>query len=79
MRSELEQKVLEIVRSQKELPEGADANATLRDVGIDSLDALNILFALEEHFKIAIPDDKARSIQTLGDMVTVIEELTSPA
>ena len=76
-RSELEEVVLGIIRQEKNLPEDVDRGATLRDVGIDSLDALSILFALEEHFKIAIPDEKARSIVTLTDMVNVIDDLTS--
>ena len=48
----------------------------LADAGIDSLDALTILFAIEEQFHISIPDDKARAIQTLGDMVDVVELFT---
>jgi acyl carrier protein len=76
-RSELEETVLAIVRDQKTLPEHVDPDASLRDAGIDSLDSLSILFALEERFKISIPDELARSISTLGDMVRVIEQLTA--
>jgi acyl carrier protein len=78
-RSELEKTVLEIVRDQKTLPENIDPTASLRDAGIDSLDSLSILFALEERFKISIPDELARSITSLADMVNVIEQLTLPA
>jgi acyl carrier protein len=76
-RSEVEQKVISIVREQKKLPETIDPNAPLTDAGIDSLDALSILFALEETFRISIPDDKARAIKTLNDMVNTIQELVA--
>ena len=47
----------------------------LADAGIDSLDSLTILFAIEENFHISIPDDRARAIKTFGDMIDVVQEL----
>ena len=75
-RAEVETKLIEIVRKEKDLPDEKLALDTpLVDAGIDSLDALTILFAIEETFHISIPDDKARAIKTLGDMVNVVQEL----
>jgi acyl carrier protein len=79
-RDEIQQKLIEIVRNEKDLPDDKLALDTpLADAGIDSLDALTILFAIEETFHISIPDDKARAIKTLGDMVTVVQELVPAA
>ena len=76
-RDDIQQTLIEIVRKEKTLPDDQLALDTpLADAGIDSLDALTILFAIEETFHISIPDDKARSIKTLGDMVSVVGELT---
>jgi len=76
-RAEIQQKLIEIVRQEKDLPDDKlSPEMPLADAGIDSLDALTILFAIEEQFHISIPDDKARSITTFGDMVTVVEDLT---
>jgi acyl carrier protein len=76
-RSEIERKLVEIVLQEK--PDLADDKLTpetaLADAGIDSLDALTILFAIEEHFKIAVPDDRARAMKTFGDMVDVVASL----
>lgn len=75
-RNELEQKVLAIIQEQKTLAHNDIRPETpLAELGIDSLDALNILFALEESFGISIPDDKARGIRTVDDMVSTIQEL----
>lgn len=75
-RAELEQKILSIIQDQKTLPKtDIRPDTQLAELGIDSLDALNILFALEESFGITIPDDQARSIRTVDDMVTTIQGL----
>lgn len=77
-RGEIQQKLIEIVRKEKDLPDDKLALDTpLAEAGIDSLDALTILFGIEETFHISIPDDKARSIKTLGDMLNIVEELTA--
>jgi acyl carrier protein len=72
-RAEMEQKLVEIVRREKNLPiESLAPEAQLADAGIDSLDALTILFAIEEEFKISIPDDRARAMKTFGDIADTV-------
>ena len=44
------------------------------DLGADSLDALEILFGLEEAFEIKIPEEDARKILTVQDAVRYITE-----
>jgi acyl carrier protein len=75
-RAEIEEKLIAIVRKEKDVPDDKLSLETpLADAGIDSLDALTILFAIEEEFHISIPDDRARSMKTFGDMVDSIELL----
>ncbi len=76
-REEIERKLVEIVRQEKsDIPEEKlIAAAPLADAGIDSLDALTILFAIEEEFHVSIPDEKARAMKTFGDMVDIVEGL----
>lgn len=72
-RSELEARLIGIVRREKNLPDDNLAMATpLAAAGIDSLDALTILFAIEEELGVHIPDDRARGIRTFGDMVDAV-------
>ena len=78
-RAEIEEKLIAIVRKEKDVPDDKLSLETpLADAGIDSLDALTILFAIEEEFHISIPDDRARSLKTFGDMVDSIEALLQP-
>jgi acyl carrier protein len=78
-REEIEQQLIEIVRKEKDIPaEQLNADMQLAEAGIDSLDSLTILFAIEEHFRISIPDTAARGLKTFGDMVNAVEaELNS--
>jgi acyl carrier protein len=75
-RAEIEEKLIAIVRKEKDVPDDKLSLETpLADAGIDSLDALTILFAIEEEFHISVPDDRSRAMKTFGDMVDSIEML----
>jgi acyl carrier protein len=79
-RSEIEQTLITLVRKEKDLPnDKLTPDTVLADAGIDSLDSLTILFAIEEHFKISISDTRAREIKTFGDMIDVVAELLPAA
>jgi acyl carrier protein len=72
-RAEIEQQLIAIVRQEKDIPaDRLNSETELAEAGIDSLDALTILFAIEEHFHISIPDTAARAMKTFGDMVDVV-------
>ena len=49
------------------------ATTTFKDLEADSLDIVQILVALEDHFDIEIPDDDLKEITTMGDMVAYVE------
>ena len=77
-REEIAEKLITIVRQEKNVSEELLTPATpLADAGIDSLDSLTILFAIEEQFRISIPDDRARAIRTFGDMIDVVQDLAA--
>lgn len=44
------------------------------DLGADSLDTVEMVMALEDEFKIEIPDEEAEKITTLRDAIRYIEE-----
>jgi len=46
----------------------------MKDLGADSLDALNIAIRLEEAFKIKIPDEAIPNFLTVGDIVKGVEK-----
>ncbi len=44
------------------------------DLGADSLDTVELIMEFEKEFSIAIPDDQAENIGTVGDAVKFIED-----
>jgi acyl carrier protein len=73
---ELTEKVRGIIASTQHLPqEKVTADSTFQELGIDSLDGINILFAVESEFNINIPDDAAQSIRSVRDVVEGIAKL----
>jgi acyl carrier protein len=74
MDSEVATKVLAIVASVKRVdPATISPDAAFEELGIDSLDRLNILFELENTFDIDVPDDEAKSVVTVKDMIDRLE------
>jgi len=45
----------------------------VEDLGADSLDTVELVMALEEEFKLEIPDDEAEKISTVGQAVEYID------
>ena len=44
------------------------------DLGADSLDTVELIMEFEKEFDIAIPDDQAEKISTVGEAIDYIEE-----
>lgn len=44
------------------------------DLGADSLDTVELIMEFEKEFNLAIPDDQAEKIVTVGDAIKYIEE-----
>ena len=64
------EKVVEIIAREQHLSPGdVSIDATFEQLGIDSLDGVNILFALEEEFKIDIPDTVAQNMKSVRKVV----------
>ncbi len=64
-----------IAKTQHIPPETVTGESTFVELNIDSLDGLQILFALEEEFGIDIPDDAGRQITSVREAVTGVSEL----
>lgn len=81
MSDELTEKVLTVIASVKRIPrENVSLDSSFEQLGIDSLDGMNILFELENEFDINIPDEQSRQIHNVREMVEGVRKLlASPA
>jgi acyl carrier protein len=76
MSNDLTERVISVIATTQRIPrEKITPESTFEELGLDSLDSVNILFALEEEFKINIPDDDAREIRGVKQMIEGIEKL----
>ena len=57
-----------------ELEEIKEDTSMMNDLDADSLDAVEIMMALEDEFGIEIPDEDAESFKNIGDIVKYLEE-----
>jgi acyl carrier protein len=76
MSADVEQKVKEIIIEQLGVdPSQVTESAKfVEDLSADSLDTVELVMALEEEFKIEIPDEDAEKITSVGDAVKYIKE-----
>jgi acyl carrier protein len=73
---ELTERVRGIIAAAQHVPvEKITADSTFEELGIDSLDGINILFAVESEFNINIPDDAAQKIRSVRDVIDGIAKL----
>ena len=78
MPDQIIQRVLNtIAATQRISPEKVSIDSTFQELGIDSMDGINILFALENEFDITIPDEQAKQIKSIREMVEGIEKLVA--
>ena len=72
----VEDKILGIIAAVKRLPRDTiSLDSSFEQLGIDSLDGMNILFEVEGAFDISIPDDEAKRIRSVGEMVEGVRKL----
>ena len=78
MSEDLIQRVLNIIATSKRIPrETVTIDSTFEQIGVDSMDAVEILFALENEFDISIPDDEVRTVRNVRQMCEGVAKLVA--
>ncbi|MGC6466391.1 MAG: acyl carrier protein [Akkermansiaceae bacterium] len=76
MAENITEKVTEIIVDQ--LGVSADQvkleSKMIEDLGADSLDAVELVMAVEEEFGIEVPDEEAEKLVSVGDIVSHVEK-----
>jgi acyl carrier protein len=76
MSDELIERVRKTIATSKRLPEDrVTIDSAFEELGIDSMDAVEILFALENEFDISIPDEEVKTVRNVRQMVEGVEKL----
>jgi acyl carrier protein len=76
MSDELTKRILKVIATSKRIPvEQVTIDSEFQQLGIDSMDAVEILFALENEFDINIPDEDVRHVLNVRQMAEGVEKL----
>ena len=74
--TELSAKVIAAIAKAQRIPlETISLDSTFEDLKIDSLDGINIVFALENEFGIEIPDEGAQNLRSVRETVEGVQKL----
>jgi acyl carrier protein len=78
MSEELTRRVISVIaETQKIPPEKITLDSTFEELNIDSLDGINLLFALENEFNVNIPDEGVQGLRGVREMIEALEKLLS--
>ncbi|MFA5527470.1 MAG: acyl carrier protein [Peptostreptococcales bacterium] len=71
------EKVRDIIADQLGVDEPSSITSStslMKDLEADSLDAVEIIMAIEDEFDFEVPDEDAEKFSTVGDIVKYVEE-----
>ncbi len=78
MSEDLKARVIKVIAKTQRIPlETVSIDSTFEELKIDSLDGINLIFALESEFNVDIPDEEARNIRSVRQMAEGIAQLLS--
>ncbi len=74
--SDVAEKVKQIIVDKLGVDESeiSDESSFTNDLGADSLDTVELIMEFEKEFDIAIPDEEAEKIQTVGQAISYLVE-----
>ncbi len=76
MSETVEQRILKVIAKTQRIPvETVTPQSSFEDLGIDSMDSINIIFDLESEFDIEIDDEQARHIRYVHEMIDGVNKL----
>ena len=72
--SEIQEKVVEIIVEKLGVKASEVTPEATGDLGADSLDTVELVMEFEKAFGVQVEDEAAEKFQTVGDVITYIEE-----
>jgi acyl carrier protein len=75
---DVERQIVDLIARKKKLdPARISSSSTFEELGLDSLDAADLIFTIEDTFKIVVSDEAALSMKSVGQVVAAIRTLTA--
>ena len=78
MKNAIEQTLKESIARQKMLAvEDISLDSSLDELDISSLDAISLVFDIEDQYGIEVPNEELKKLRTVGDIVEGVDQLLS--
>ncbi len=78
MSESIESHVIAIIAKKRKLdPATVTLDSTFEQLGVDSLDAADLLFTFEDTFGIVVPDEAAQSMKSVRQVVDGVRRLVA--
>lgn len=72
----IQDRVLKIIIGPRKVdPARITPETTLEELGVESLDAVSIVFDIEAEFNVTVPDSETYKLKTVGDVFASVERL----
>lgn len=72
-REEVKKRVIELVMDKATLEdEPITEESNLKDLGLDSLDCIELSIQLESEFEVVIPEDESEKMNTVADAIDLV-------
>ena len=76
----VQQRITRVLAALKKIPaENITPDSSLQELGMDSLDGVNLLFELENEFNVSIPDEFTQGISSVRQITERMTQLLSNA
>lgn len=73
------ERIKEIIAEQIGVkPSEIEMDSTFEDLGVDSLDAIEITMSIEEQFEVEIPDEVIEKIVSVRELADYVENAVKP-
>lgn len=80
MPNDVMSRVIRVIAETQHVPaDSIKPESTFEELKIDSLDGINIVFAIENEFNINVPDEAAKELRSVTDVAQGVEKLLAPA
>src|SRR4051812_22938047 len=74
--SDVTRRVLRIIaENQKKDLSLVTVDSSFEELGVDSMDAVNIVFEIENQFSVNVPDEEMKNIRSVRDIVDGVHKL----
>ncbi len=75
--TQITKEIVELVAKIAKVPQSKISLGSnlFTDLGVDSMTGIEIFAAIDQKYNLNVPEDKLKSVQTVGDLVALVNNL----